>query len=80
MRKSKVTVEEITFPDLDKQLQNLAVLDFEKFCKLTAIDKVQVFICMEHQKGKSLQQIANRTKLSKTSVHNRCKKCDDQNP
>lgn len=73
----KVTVTTLSFPDLKDQLQELALLDWDKFLKLTGVDVVQVVICNEKAKKKSLQQIANKVKLSKGAVQNRCKKCRD---
>jgi hypothetical protein len=80
MRKGTFTVTEITFPELDKQLQELASVNWEKFVKLTGIDRVQVVICAEREKGRSLQQIANKLKkaghpISRQAVGGRCKKC-----
>ncbi|MFA6060044.1 MAG: hypothetical protein WC756_17710 [Taibaiella sp.] len=76
MRK-KMTVTTITFPDLKEQLRELALLDMDKFLKLTGVDMVQIFVCKEKGKGKSFQQIANKVKLSKTAVRHRCKKCEE---
>jgi len=76
MRK-KLVLETTKISDLDKQLQELAVLDFQKFCRITNIDKVQVFICLERKKGRSMQYIANKAKMAKSTVINRCKKCEE---
>lgn len=78
--RGKITVTEITFPELDKQLQELASVNWEKFCLLTGIDRVQVVVCAEQEKGKSLQQIANKLKtagypISRQAVGDRCRKC-----
>jgi hypothetical protein len=61
---------------LDDTLLEMALTRFEDFCKLTNIDKVQAFVCLEKRKGKSLRQIGNSLGLSKTAIENRCKKCD----
>ncbi|KAA5532654.1 hypothetical protein F0919_17895 [Taibaiella lutea] len=74
----KVTVTTITFPDLKEQLRELALLDMDKFLKLTGVDMVQVVVCSERAKKKSLQQIANKVKLSKSTVQSRCRKCGEQ--
>ncbi len=82
MKKKKIIVSTIIFPDLEKQLQELATLDFQKFLQLAKVDTLQIYVCMEKQKGKTLQQIVNAAKhkgleISKTTVHDRCKKCSD---
>ena len=71
----KATITEISFPKLDEQLQELARVDWEKFCLLTQIDRVQIFVCSERAKGKSIRQIAQNAKLSRSVVETRSKKC-----
>ena len=71
----KVTITEISFPKLDEQLRELARVDWEKFCLLTQIDKLQIWVCNERAKGRSIRQIARMQKLSRSVVETRSKKC-----
>lgn len=64
-----------TDPGIDAKLRELAVLDFDKFCQIAGVDKVQAAICMERQKGRSLQAIAHKMNMPKSTVDARCKKC-----
>jgi hypothetical protein len=61
--------------ELDKQLIELAMSDFEYFCKITSADKEQAYLCMAKQAGKSHQQIANQLGISKQAVAKRWQKC-----
>ncbi len=71
----KIIQHEITFPKLDEQLRQLALTDFEKFKRLTQIDMLQIFICEERAKGKTIRQIAQYAKVTRSVVETRCKKC-----
>lgn len=64
-----------TDPTIDAKLRELAILDFDKFCQIAGVDKVQATICLERQKGRSLQAIAQRMNMPKSTVESRCKKC-----
>ena len=72
----------IILPDIRQQLQELAAIDIDKFLRLTGQDIiVQFTVCSEHEKGKSMQAIANKLKLmgvamTREAVHARCKKCE----
>lgn len=72
---NKITVTEVSFPALDEQLRELALLDWPKFLLLTQIDRLQIFVCSERARGKSIRQIAQRAKVSKKVIETRCKKC-----
>lgn len=61
--------------ELEKHLQELAVTDWNKFIELTGIDTVQVSICLQRKKGKSMRQIAQKTGMPVGTVQRRCKKC-----
>ncbi len=60
---------------LDKRLQEMALIDFELFCKLLDVDKTKAFVCFEIQKKKSLKQIAIKLGVGKTAVYAIAKKC-----
>lgn len=62
-------------PILDAKLRELAVLDFDRFCQIAGVDKVQAVICLERMKGRSLQAIAHKMQMPKSTIESRCKKC-----
>lgn len=61
--------------ELDRKLQELALLDFEHFCKLAGIDKQQAYVCFEIAKGKSIRQVGIKLRVAKSTVHLIAKKC-----
>lgn len=63
------------FDDIDKRLQELALLNFNYFCTLTEVNKEKVVVCFERSKGKSFRQIANKLHISKSMVFKISKKC-----
>jgi hypothetical protein len=76
LRQSKrAVIPQKDIQELDKKLQELAVTDFEVFCKLFGINKTQAFVCFEVHKKKSFGQIAIKLKLSRTAVYVYAKKC-----
>lgn len=68
----------ITFDDLDKRLQELALINFEYFCVLTEVNKRKAFVCIEKAGGKSLQQIANKLHIPKSTIRDIVKKCAEK--
>lgn len=65
----------LTFNDLDRRLQELALLNFAYFCSLTEINKEKAIVCFERAKHKSFRQIANKLHISKSMVYKLSKKC-----
>ncbi len=70
-------------PGLKEQLRELALLDFDALLEILAVDDVQVFICAESAKDKSVQQITNRlkaygVKMGRSTVGERCQKCPEK--
>lgn len=63
------------FDNLDRRLQELALLNFTYFCTLTEVNKEKAVVCFERSKGKSFRQIANKIHLSKSMVFKISKKC-----
>ena len=61
---------------LDEKLKELAKKNFDLFCIITSVDKIQAFVCMENQEGKSYGQIAQVLGISREAVFQRCKKCE----
>ena len=60
---------------LDHQLQELALMDFDLFCKTFNIDKTKAFVCFELKKKKSLKQIGIKLNIGKTAVFAIAKDC-----
>ncbi len=63
------------FDNLDRRLQELALLNFNYFCTLTEVNKEKAIVCFEVSKGKSFRQIANKLHISKSMVFKISKKC-----
>lgn len=58
----------------DKAIQ-MAIDDFEKFCIYAGVNSKQLLVCIEREKGLSLQQIANKLRISKSYVKKICDRC-----
>lgn len=64
------------FTELDKELQQLSLVDWPTFVKLIGEDTiVAAKVCILKSRGKSLNQIANKLAISKRQVEGRCGKC-----
>lgn len=53
----------------------IAIQDFNKFCKMSGVNMNQLKVCIERERGLSLQQIANKLEIGKDTVYamtNRC--------
>lgn len=53
----------------------IAIHDFVKFCKMSGVNMNQLKVCIERERGLSLQQIANKLEIGKDTVYamtNRC--------
>jgi len=61
--------------ELDKKLVELAVTNFEEFCLIASVDKIQAYVCIEKSKGKSSGTIAITLGVSPQAVDKRYKKC-----
>lgn len=75
-RKRELRLSEDALNNLDKQIQEMCLLDFELFCKTVGIDKTRAFVCFEIKKKKSLKQIGIKLGIGKTSVFAIAKDCD----
>lgn len=64
--------------ELDRKIQELALIDFDLFCKTLGVDKTRAFVCFEIKKKKSLKQIAIRLGVGKTAVYAIAKKCGNE--
>lgn len=75
-KKRNLTLNTDAMAELDKQIQELALLDFEAFCKMTGVDKTKAYVCFEIKKKKSLSQIGLKLKIGKTAVYAIAKQCE----
>lgn len=46
----------------------IAIQDFEKFCKMSGLNMNQMKCCIERERGLSLQQIVNKLGIKKSTV------------
>lgn len=75
MANKKRTLDEKALKELDAKIQEMALLDFELFCKTFNIDKTRAFVCFELKKKKSLKQIGLKLGVGKTAVYAVAKDC-----
>jgi len=75
IKKRELKIPADALIQLDIQLQELALLDFELFCKTFNIDKTKAFVCFELKKKKSLKQIGIKLNIGKTAVFAIAKDC-----
>lgn len=61
--------------EVDTQLRELALTDWNKFKDVTGLNLTAFTICQQREKGKSYRQIAYRMKISASTVLRLCKKC-----
>lgn len=53
----------------------MAINDFEQFCSFAGVNKTQLAVCIERQKKLSLQQIAMKLNIPKSTVKDICDRC-----
>ena len=53
----------------------LAIDDFDKFCKFAGVNSNQLMVCIERAKGLTLQQITNKLQIPKSTVKDICDRC-----
>jgi len=64
------------YTELDKELQQLALVDWATFVDLIGNDSiVSAKICMLKSRGLSLNQISNRLSVTRRVAQVRCEKC-----
>lgn len=76
---SNVRPDDKYYTDLDRQLQDLAAIDWPAFVRLLGEDNIiAAKVCILKSKGKSYSQIAVRLKISKDTARQpiRSNKCD----
>lgn len=68
--------EDRFFTDLDRQLQQLALVDWARFVQLVGEDNVLAAkICLLKNRGKSVRSIAIRLSVAKHKAEYGCNKC-----
>jgi len=77
-KKRELKINEQAVQELDKRIQEMALLDFEAFCKMFNIDKSRAFVCFEIKKKKSLKQIGLRLGIGKSAVYAIAKDCESK--
>ena len=60
---------------LDIRLQELAKSNFDSFCQMTGVDKIQAYVCLEKSRGRTDGSIANSLGITRQAVSARNKKC-----
>lgn len=69
-------VENKTFSSEHRNLAlEIAVQNFEEFCNFAGVNKQQLSICIERQKGKSYGQISQKLNVPKSTVKDTCDRC-----
>lgn len=53
----------------------MAIDDFDRFCKMSGVNMNQLKVCIERERGLSLQQIANKLNIPKGTVNDICERC-----
>lgn len=68
----------VPMTDLDKKLQEMAVMNWPQFVALVGPDAIRAMkICLLRQQGKSYGEIQNKLGLTKSQVeYAACNKCD----
>lgn len=62
-------------PDYKQLALEMAVDDFDKFCKNAGVNFNHFKICIEKSRGLTTGQICNKLKLTKMVVRHAMKKC-----
>lgn len=53
----------------------MAIQDFELFCKYAGVKSTQLKVCIERSKGLTLGQISKKLKVSRDTVKSICDRC-----
>ena len=68
-------LSEDSLEKLDRKLLEMALLDFERFCKIGKIDRTQAYICLELERGKSNGEIGAKLGKRRQTIAERGKRC-----
>lgn len=75
MSKSKEIENNILSVEHRNLALEMAVQNFEEFCNFAGVNKQQLLICIERQKGKSYGQISQKLNVPKSTVQDTCDRC-----
>lgn len=64
----------LNFQDKNDAL-DMAINDFDKFCKYAGINTTQLKVCIERNKGLTFGQISQKLNVPKSTVRNICDRC-----
>jgi hypothetical protein len=60
--------------DIKDALQ-MAISDFDKFCKYAGVNPIQLKVCIERNKNLSYGQISQKLKVPRATVKDICDRC-----
>ncbi|GAB0154758.1 hypothetical protein CHRYSEOSP005_00180 [Chryseobacterium sp. Alg-005] len=72
----KDTKPKLNFQDKHEAL-DMAIKDFDQFCRYAGIDTTQLKVCIERNKGLTMGQISQKLNVPKSTVRNICERCFD---
>jgi hypothetical protein len=75
MRDKEINQKSTFNPDYKHEALEIAIADFEKFCKYSGVNHTQLKVCIERSKGLTLGQISQKLKVPKTTIKNICDRC-----
>lgn len=56
----------------------MAIADFEKFCKYSGVNQTQLKVCIERNKGLSIRRIAMKLEIPRSTVKDICDRCFEE--
>ena len=66
------------YTDLDKELQQLALIDWPTFVNLVCEENIiAAKVCLLKSRGKSLSQISTKLRITHSQSRTRCNKCEN---
>lgn len=73
---NKVTLFSVmVYTNVDRELRELALSNWDAFKKLTGVDDTKFRICQERRAGKSYSQIAIAVKVHRSKAQRVCQVC-----
>ncbi len=66
----------LNFQDKKDALQ-MAIEDFDKFCKYAGVNPTQLKVCIERSKGLSYGQISQKLNVPRATVNDICDRCTE---
>lgn len=58
-----------------KDALEMAIEDFDKFCKYAGVNPIQLKVCIERSKGLSYGQISQKLNVPRATVNDICDRC-----